>query len=197
MEGHWTNYFNGDEVNTSIAIANGKLYGDPTRNCGAFIPAWGGWVDWICQIPRAHFISCACQHPGQMYLQLRGLCSDSNIDRVFIPKNKKKSGAVQLLGLDTTLIEYDKMDMAWKLTEHSQNTIAVTDASLASFALGTHEWLIENDNVECSNKGKPYTRVLKLTGCKDGEFTCRDGQCIRNLKALIILYKHGHVNIRN
>ena len=109
-----------------------------------------------------------------MYLQLRGLCSDSNIDRVFIPKNKKKSGAVQLLGLDTTLIEYDKMDMAWKLTEHSQNTIAVTDASLASFALGTNEWLIENDNVECSKKGKPYTRVLKLTGCKDGEFTAVD-----------------------
>ena len=79
----------------------------------------------------------------------------------------------------------------------TSDTIAVTDASLASFALGTHEWLIENDNVECSNKGKPYTRVLKLTGCKDGEFTCRDGQCIRNLKALIILYKHGHVNIRN
>ena len=129
-----------------------------------------------------------------MYLQLRGLCSDSNIDRVFIPKNKKKSGAVQLLGLDTTLIEYDKMDMAWKLTEHSQNTIAVTDASLASFALGTNEWLIENDNVECSKKGKPYTRVLKLTGCKDGEFTCNDGQCIRKTFNLINLYLRDYAH---
>ena len=31
---------------------------------------------------------------------------------------------------------------------------------------------------ECG-KGKPYTTMLKLTGCKEeGEFTCDDGQCI-------------------
>ena len=28
------------------------------------------------------------------------------------------------------------------------------------------------------NKGRPYNVSLKLTGCKETEFTCNDGQCI-------------------
>ena len=66
----------------------------------------------------------------------------------------------------------------WKLTEYSHNTTAITDAALASFVLGSHIWLIENDNIGCNN-GESYTTVLKLTGCREGEFTCSDGQCIR------------------
>ena len=84
-----------------------------------------------------------------------------------------------LIGLGTTIIDYDKESISWKLLQYSQNTTAVTDAPMASFVMGSHEWLIENDNIECSKKGKPYTRTLKLTGCREGEFTCSDGQCIR------------------
>ena len=84
-----------------------------------------------------------------------------------------------LLGLDTTSIEYDEHLVSWKIMQHFQNTTALTDARLSSYVLGSHEWLIENDNVECSIRGKPYTKVLKLTGCREGEYTCSDGQCIR------------------
>ena len=28
------------------------------------------------------------------------------------------------------------------------------------------------------NKGKPYEAVYKLSGCKEDEFTCYDGQCV-------------------
>merc|ERR1712223_53703 len=28
-------------------------------------------------------------------------------------------------------------------------------------------------------KGRPYTNMLKLTGCAEDEFTCDDGQCIK------------------
>ena len=152
---------------------------DPTRNCAILVPMWNGWSTWQCKVPPANPISCACEHPGQMYLQLRGLCPDSNIDRFYVPRNKIRSGAVILHGLDTTSIEYDKESLSWKLTEHNQNTTAVANAPLASYVLGTHEWLIENDEIECSPKGEPYRRVLKLTGCREGEFTCSDGQCIR------------------
>ena len=34
------------------------------------------------------------------------------------------------------------------------------------------------DNKLC-NRGMPYSTVLKLSGCKDAEFTCHDGQCIK------------------
>ena len=60
-----------------------------------------------------------------------------------------------------------------------QNTSAVCDGPLESYVLGTHEWRIEGDNVQCSAKGEAYTATLKLTGCREGEFTCYDGQCIR------------------
>merc|ERR1711894_529502 len=72
-------------------------------------------------------------------------------------------------------------DVGWKLKVNGllQNTTAITESSLESFVLGTHQWTIEEDNTQCSKKGEPYTRTLKLTGCREGEFTCSDGQCIR------------------
>ena len=54
-------------------------------------------------------IVCACEHPNQMYLQLRGLCPDSNLDRFYVPRNQE--GAVILIGLKTSLISYDKVAM--------------------------------------------------------------------------------------
>ena len=56
-------------------------------------------------------IVCACVHPSQMYLQLRGLCPDSNLDRFYVPRNKERSGALILIGLKTSLIAYDKADL--------------------------------------------------------------------------------------
>ena len=96
-----------------------------------------------------------------------------------MPRNKEMSGAVMLLGLETSIIEYDKGELSWTLTEHKHNTTAVIDAALETYALGSHEWLIKDDQVKCSTKGKPYRKVLKLTGCVEEEFTCDDGQCIR------------------
>ena len=79
------------------------------------------------------------------------------------------------------MIEYEGSALAWQLRVYgaSANTTAKSESPLSSFVLGTHEWRIEEDNLACSPKGEPYTRVLKLTGCGEGEFTCSDGQCIR------------------
>ena len=71
------------------------------------------------------------------------------------------------------------------------------DGPLESYVLGTHEWRVEGDNVQCSNKGEAYTATLKLTGCREGEFTCYDGQCIRtvahvtsNSQCLVMIHKY-------
>ena len=72
--------------------------------------------DWTCV--SNNVITCACQNPDQMYLQLRGLCPDSNIDQFYVPRNKKKSGAVELLGLMTTTIGYNKQSVSWTLYDH-------------------------------------------------------------------------------
>ena len=61
----------------------------------------------------------------------------------------------------------------------SRNTTALSEAPFSSFALGSHNWVITNDNKVCSPRGESYIKHLKLTGCKVGEFTCSDGQCIK------------------
>ena len=88
---------------------------------------------------------------------------------------------MDLLGFQNTLVEYQGEKLGWHLRVEGilQNTTAQSKAPYASFVLGKHEWVIVEDKMECSENGEPYTRVLKLTGCREGEFTCSDGQCIR------------------
>ena len=154
---------------------------NPEWNCGFMFWKLQGWRQYICVVPEV--FTCACQHPGQMYLQLRGLCPQSDIDRFYVPRNQR--GAVQIIGLMTTIIEFEKSTLSWKLTEHAKNTTAISKASLASFVLGSQNWTIVNDNIECSVEGEAYTKRLKLTGCQEDEFTCDDGQCIRGFKILM------------
>ena len=63
-------------------------------------------------------ITCACTHPEQMYLQLRGLCPHSHLDTFYVPRNRKMSGAVELIGLMTSDIAYDDTTVSWTLKDH-------------------------------------------------------------------------------
>ena len=97
-EGTYRNYYNGEIVDLGFGIANSVLNGGKTENCALFVPVWNGWQDWSCIINAAQPITCACEHPHQMYLQLRGLCPSSTIDQFYVPRNKKRVGSVILIG---------------------------------------------------------------------------------------------------
>ena len=80
-----------------------------------------------------------------MYLQLRGLCPDSRMDRYigamscsamvllslsgrfYVPSNKKRSGYVILVGLRSSIIEYSKETLSWQLVEQTHNTTATAE----------------------------------------------------------------------
>ena len=82
-----------------------------------------------------------------------------------------------ILGQSRGRIEYNDTSSQWILTDAKYEVTASSTAPKQSYLLGIHEWTISNDNCE---KGKPYTAMVKLTGCNpDGEFTCDDGQCIK------------------
>ena len=183
----WRNYYTGEELDLGFGVS-GSLKGGTSENCAILVPRWNGWTDWGCLQSKVGSgkIVCACEHPEQMYLLLRGLCPDSNIDQFYVPRNKPRSGKVNLLGFTNTVIEYEGEMLGWKLRIKGifENTTARSKAPLSSYVLGTHEWLIEGDNAACSTMGEAYTRVLKLTGCREGEFTCSDGQCIRGQKLI-------------
>ena len=92
-------------------------------------------------------------------------------------RNKKGSGQVELLGIETSMIKYIE----------ATSTTAISEATFSSFALGSHNWTIANDNKTSSTKGESYSRRLKLTGCLVGNFTCDDGQCIRRCRLDIMI----------
>ena len=100
----------------------------------------------------------------------------------FSSRNKKGSGQVELLGIETSMIKYSEATSTWQIEEVAKNTTAISEATFSSFALGSHNWTIANDNKTCSTKGESYSRRLKLTGCLVGNFTCDDGQCIRRCR---------------
>ena len=177
----WRNFYTSEKVDLNYGVD--FLDGGASGNCGFMDPRWKGWRDFMCS--RDFPVTCACEHPGQMYLQLRGLCPLSSVDKYYVPRNKKKSGAVQLIGFRTSVIEYHREMNSWILTEFSRNTTGQTKASLHTYALGSHEWRLAGDHYECSEDGAPYSATLKLTGCTDGQFTCRDGQCIRDCSCII------------
>ena len=110
---------------------------------------------------------------------MRGLCPNSKIDSHLIPYNLENDGQTVFYGIYRSIVAYDDINGRWNLTVVGvkEKTFAFTDASKSSFLLGSNVWKIANDSKNCNN-GKPYEAVLKLTGCREDQFTCQDGQCI-------------------
>ena len=65
----------------------------------------------------------------------------------------------------------------WILDARDSNVTGISRASHASFTLGKHNWTIQGDKA-CYDEG-PRVTELKISGCKKGNFTCNDGQCVR------------------
>ena len=64
----------------------------------------------------------------------------------------------------------------WTIGLSVFNVSATTTASFNNYALGLNEWYMVGDSINCY-KGENYTIKLKLSGCREGEFTCNDGKC--------------------
>ena len=107
---------------------------------------------------------------------LRGLCPDSDIDQAYTARNDPVTGFLFYYGTHKTIFTFD--GKKWKMFTAFYNTSGSTDAKPGTFILGKHNWSISGDSEEC-HSGKLYTTELKMTGCKEGDFTCNDGQCVR------------------
>ena len=81
---------------------------------------------------------------------------------------------VIMVGLYSSVSMYNSMLHQWIIRNIFSNVEAITDASHVSYALGKHNWTISGDTTKCSQKQSNYTIEMKLTGCKEDEFTCDD-----------------------
>ena len=184
----WRDYYNGERLASwekpyKYSDRKDGKYGEQ-HNCMVFdgdLPWTNCWNEWLCDYGKA----CMCHYQQQPILHLRGLCKNSFISKsselkTFTFKQMPSDpDNMILLGQYSTRIMYDSVTGKWKLKEDTFEVTAESIATRVSYALGKHTWTIANDSIYCNN-GEPYTKDLKLTGCKEeGEFTCNDGQCVK------------------
>ena len=82
------------------------------------------------------------------------------------------------VGQYSTRIEHDATKNIWVLNDAKSDVVGFSRANQLSYVLGKYKWNISNDAFECSEEHS-YNTMLKLTGCKEDEFTCDDGQCVK------------------
>ena len=122
-----------------------------------------------------------CSYDPSFYLRLRGLCTNSAIDVFYKPLNSWKDyRQLTLQGIKNSLITYDEKQKGWNLKTGGSSVKAFSKAPHWSFTVGKHNWTIKGDN-DC-NVEEESLKELKMSGCKDNEFTCSDGQCVSMLK---------------
>ena len=111
---------------------------------------------------------------GKPVLSLRGQCRQSNIDRYFVPDFQQ--GELSYFGQLGGRIQYSRQSLSWLLTVRNRTTLAVSQATRASLALGEHSWRIYHENIACKMEEGEEVR-LSLSSCQEKEFGCEDGSC--------------------
>ena len=114
IEGKWVDFYTSAPVDIA-GVAAGEPNGGVDISCGIIVTLWRGWVDWPCTVTSANTLQCPCESKGQIILTMRGLCSESNIDKYFVPQNKEYHGQTLFHGLYKTIIEYHEADSLWHL----------------------------------------------------------------------------------
>ena len=175
-DGEWMDFYDGQliqyqAVTTGASGSSSEYWWD--KRCAA----QGSEAKWHLQSCNSDGNACACTKTQDTWVQLRGLCTESMIDTLFTPVNEGWD-LTQLVfrGIRETTIWFDPFQKVWMLKNAWSNTTGISSAQKASYAMGVHSWRISGDQ-NC-NEGQPYTTQLKLSACKDGEFTCYDGLCV-------------------
>ena len=177
-------------VEPNITWAKDQPDGGVGENMAVYTPGNGLWD----QHEGYNYFSVACRYPAKPILRLRGLCSESYIDKFYYPMhvkdsqsvsypwNDKAKAALVFVGEFATKIFFSIASKTWTIEgtwiDYGQkNDILGTTASkFQTYVLGRHTWNITNER-QCSDEKLWFTE-LKLTGCEDGEFTCNNGHCV-------------------
>ena len=172
-EGVWKDYSGNTIQNYTLPWIGEGPDGGVNQNC-ARVAGHGIWGDVECDWPN---YACMCSYKPNHYLKLRGLCSSSSIEVFFKPMNELADfRKLYLQGLKGSSITYNQAKKIWVLNVAQSNVSATSKSPHASFTLGKRNWTITGD--ENCGTGAEYVTELKMSGCRDGEFTCNDGQCV-------------------
>ena len=141
------------------------------EKCAWLVTGWDGWNDWTCDMTE--LVQCACEKQGQMFLKMRGLCSESTIDTFWTPQTEE--GQYILQGLMNSIIEFDNEKWNLKALGGGMNepTLAFSDISYHSFVMGKSNWFISND------KGKQVILHILVSNYLSLDFRMQQGKTIQ------------------
>ena len=111
--------------------------------------------------------------------RINGLCKNSILDDHYVIQ--KINASTVLFGDKSVTIQFDDMGSQWIAFDKKGTLLAAIKATKSSLLLGTHDWTIYNDTLDCQlmYKRNNYTLPLNLNPCNNGdEFTCDNGACI-------------------
>ena len=174
-EGEWRDYYTGERIEYDGPFEGGHPDGGEKQKC-VVQSSTDIWNDVDCYAKKWNN-PCVCSHDRRPSLRLRGICPDSALDHLYIPRNHIL-GQLRYVSSMGSVISYTENKKVWILNKTGSDITGYSTSSKVSFSLGKHIWTIENDTYTCG-QGKPYARQLKLTNCVDGEFTCSSGQCVK------------------
>ena len=173
-EGLWKESLTGQPLNYTPPWAPNEPNGGTKENCAGF-EGFCQWLDLPCN-DWTYF--CLCENKPRPILKLLGLCKKSLIDHDYQPQNDVKDIERLTLVGKSTWIEYDNHQNQWLMSVVHFNITGTSRASPTSYTLGKNTWTIIGDS-GCNRRQNSYTIDLKMSGCKEREFTCHDGQCVR------------------
>ena len=128
-------------------------------------------------------ISCSLALPSICIMEsdttfkLVGLCGNSILDKNYI---FKKFDTPTLYGDNTVSVWFEEAGSKWIAVDKKGTLLATAKAPKSSLLIGTHNWTIYNDSLNCQlrHEGNPYTLPLNLNACTKEEFNCMKGSCI-------------------
>ena len=124
---------------------------------------------YMCSLPQAKVV---CRIPKTKIFKLKGLPSsiETHLGNSFVPFHKVL-GETYLLGFSCSRIM--KEGSVFLLTSWKNNVKLSTMVSQMIWPIGRREWFVEVDNRTI----QPLS--LTLSFCRDNEFTCDSGECIK------------------
>ena len=105
-------------------------------------------MGWRCKVKKTESIHCVCLREEQIYLTMRGLCPETNIDTYWVPRNDRQS-RLQYLGITSSRIRFDYQESEWRLivAGKEENTTGIYKASFKSLLLGKERFHLIHINV--------------------------------------------------
>ncbi|XP_053647998.2 uncharacterized protein [Cherax quadricarinatus] len=140
--------------------------------------AYGKWVPRPCNLERC----IACHFEELPFVRIRGLCGKSEFDREYFLL--QDNNTVVFIGayysfitkhLPTKNSTFSGNFGYWHITRYDKLSITakLTMKSPTHYPTGLNKWIISND--VCGEQEV----TLRMTSCKDQQFSCDDGTCIR------------------